>query len=163
MATWFQCLWLKFRPLFIFDLPTQSEVTKGTDPHSCTDPPGALRGPLRGASGEPTDPNRKQWARRAHCLLALGFCEAQLKAPRSGPRRAPGGSVQRLRICKTTLDNSTVSTVCFERSGLVHRIMGIFFVAPKLAQLISPVPFISALQCSHATPASAAEQVSTVR
>ena len=40
----------------------------------CADPPGALREPLRGASGV-TNVNRKQWALQAHCLLTLELCE----------------------------------------------------------------------------------------
>ena len=58
-----------------------------------TDPPGALRGPLRGASILSWRNPRasKLRARRAHCWrLRLVTTEA----PRSGPRRAPGGSVQ---------------------------------------------------------------------
>ena len=67
---------------------------------SCNRPCSALT--LRGPSGghcvelqlRPVS-GRRQWARRAHCLLAYPrVCEAQMKAPRSGPRRAPGGSVQ---------------------------------------------------------------------
>ena len=38
--------------------------------------------------------DRKQWALRAHCLLALVYFELKVKAPRSGPRRAPGGTLQ---------------------------------------------------------------------
>jgi hypothetical protein len=56
-----------------------------------------LRGPSGGHCVElhcEANIDRKQWARRAHCLLALVFFELKMKAPRSGPRRAPGGSVQ---------------------------------------------------------------------
>ena len=69
-------------------------------------PPGARRGPLRGASGEATNLNGKPWAQRAHGCPDLVSCEAQMKAPRSGPRRAPGGSNARIRVCNTTFDNS---------------------------------------------------------
>ena len=75
-------------------------------PHFCTDPPGALRGPLRGAFSFCSKNTRasKQWARRAHCLrLRL----ASPKAPRRGPRRAPGGSVQ-----TRTLPCGTYYPVC---------------------------------------------------
>ena len=70
----------------------------------------ALRGPSGGhcvglsfwASQNPRA--SKQWARRAHSLpLRL---VASLEAPRSGPRRAPGGSVQGFVIRYTTFDNS---------------------------------------------------------
>ena len=38
----------------------------------------------------------KYRARRAQCLVALEFFEAKMKAPRSGPRRAPGRKQQRM-------------------------------------------------------------------
>ena len=56
-----------------------------------------LRGPSGGHCVElfcETNLNHKQWALRAHCLLDRGCIEAIMKAPRSGPRRAPGGSVR---------------------------------------------------------------------
>ena len=78
---------------------------------SCTDPPGALRGPLRGASFLGSNPNRMQLALRAHCLLALGLVlrgpnESPTQWPPEGPRRAPGGSVQERRsVCNMTFDS----------------------------------------------------------
>ena len=53
-----------------------------------------LRGPSGGHCVElhgEANLYRKQWAPRAHCLIALVFIELELKAPCSGSRRAPGG------------------------------------------------------------------------
>jgi hypothetical protein len=61
---------------------------------------------------------RKQWALRAHCLRSRLVL---IEAPRSGPRRAPGGSVRRnqdstlqFTSCASTMFSSKVRpTPCF--------------------------------------------------
>jgi hypothetical protein len=60
------------------------------------DPPGTLRGPLRGASRVEEMLNTLG-ARRAPNVWRASphLWRTSLEAPRSGPRRAPGGSVQK--------------------------------------------------------------------